>query len=50
MHSEKRIPFYLNIVMLTYRCPKIREFRLQSVVGNDPEELEKYLEKKIRSS
>jgi hypothetical protein len=26
---------------------KIREFRIQSVVGKDPMELEKYLEKKI---
>jgi hypothetical protein len=26
---------------------KIREFRIQSVVGKDPVELEKYLEKKI---
>jgi hypothetical protein len=31
-------------------CIKIREFRIQSVVGKDPVELEKYLEKKIRSS
>jgi hypothetical protein len=31
-------------------CLKIREFRIQSVVGKDPVELEKYLEKKIRSS
>jgi hypothetical protein len=31
-------------------CLKIREFRIQSVVGKDPEELAKYLEKKIRSS
>jgi hypothetical protein len=29
---------------------KIREFRIQSVVGKDPVELEKYLEKKIPSS
>jgi hypothetical protein len=28
-------------------CRKIREFRIQSVVGKDPVELEKYLEKKI---
>jgi hypothetical protein len=28
-------------------CLKIREFRIQSVVGKDPVELEKYLEKKI---
>jgi hypothetical protein len=34
----------------TYRCLKIREFRIQSVVGKDPVELEKYLDKKIRSS
>jgi hypothetical protein len=26
---------------------KIREFRIQSVVGKDPVKLEKYLEKKI---
>jgi hypothetical protein len=31
-------------------CRKIREFRIQGVVGKDPVELEKYLEKKIRSS
>jgi hypothetical protein len=31
-------------------CLKIREFRIQSVVGKDPVELEKYIEKKIRSS
>jgi hypothetical protein len=31
-------------------CLKIREFRIQSVAGKDPVELEKYLEKKIRSS
>jgi hypothetical protein len=29
-----------------YRCLKIREFRIQSVVGKDLVELEKYLEKK----
>jgi hypothetical protein len=28
-------------------CFKIREFRIQSVVGKDPVELEKYLEKKF---
>jgi hypothetical protein len=28
-------------------CLKIREFRIQSVVGKDPVELEKYIEKKI---
>jgi hypothetical protein len=28
-------------------CLKICEFRIQSVVGKDPVELEKYLEKKI---
>jgi hypothetical protein len=32
------------------RCLKIREFRIESVVGKDPVELEKYLEKKNRSS
>jgi hypothetical protein len=31
-------------------CLKIREFRIQSVVGKDPVELEKYLEKKFRYS
>jgi hypothetical protein len=31
-------------------CLKIREFRIQSVVEKDPVELEKYLEKKIRSN
>jgi hypothetical protein len=30
-----------------YRCLKIRKFRIQSVVGKDAMELEKYLEKKI---
>jgi hypothetical protein len=30
-------------------CLKIREFRIQSVVGRDPVELAKYSEKKIRS-
>jgi hypothetical protein len=29
-----------------YRCLKIRGFRIQSVVGKDPVELEQYLEKK----
>jgi hypothetical protein len=29
------------------RCLKIREFRIQSLVGKDPVELAKYLEKKI---
>jgi hypothetical protein len=28
-------------------CLKIREFRIQSVVGKDPVEFEKYLEKKF---
>jgi hypothetical protein len=28
-------------------CHKIREFRIQSVIGKDPVELEKYLEKKF---
>jgi hypothetical protein len=28
-------------------CLKIREFRIQSVVGKDPVEREKYLEKKF---
>jgi hypothetical protein len=28
-------------------CVKIREFRIQSVVGKDPVELEKYSEKKF---
>jgi hypothetical protein len=28
-------------------CLKIREFRIQSVVGKDPVDLEKYLEKKF---
>jgi hypothetical protein len=31
-------------------CLKIREFRIQSLVGKDPVKLEKYLEKKILSS
>jgi hypothetical protein len=31
-------------------CFKIHEFRIQSMVGKDPVELEKYLEKKNRSS
>jgi hypothetical protein len=31
-------------------CLKIREFRNQSMVEKDPVELEKYLEKKVRSS
>jgi hypothetical protein len=30
-------------------CLKIREFPIQSVVGRDPVELEKYFEKKIRT-
>jgi hypothetical protein len=30
-----------------YRCLKIREFRIQRVVGKHPVEFEKYLEKKI---
>jgi hypothetical protein len=43
---------YLIILSLlnTTECVKIREFRIQSVVGKNPVELEKYLEKKIRSS
>jgi hypothetical protein len=43
---------YLIILSLlnTTGCVKIREFRIQSVVGKNPVELEKYLEKKIRSS
>jgi hypothetical protein len=36
-------------VILHTGCLKIREFRIQSVVGKDPVELEKYLEKKNRS-
>jgi hypothetical protein len=32
---------------MLYRSLKIREFRIQSVVGKDPVKLEKYLEKKI---
>jgi hypothetical protein len=36
--------------MLEYTGCLIREFRIQSVVEKDPVELEKYLEKKIRSS
>jgi hypothetical protein len=40
----------LKITHCTYRCLKIREFRIQSVVGKDPVELEKYLENKIRTS
>jgi hypothetical protein len=31
-------------------CLKIGKFRIQSMVGKDPVELEKYLEKKSRSS
>jgi hypothetical protein len=34
-------------VALYTGCLKIREFRIHSVVGKDPVELEKYLEKKI---
>jgi hypothetical protein len=30
-------------------CLKIREFRIQSMVGKDPVELEKFFEKNIRS-
>jgi hypothetical protein len=33
--------------MMYTECLKIREFRIQSVVGKDPVELEKYLEKKF---
>jgi hypothetical protein len=36
----------LKITHCTYRCLKIREFRIQSVVGKDPVELEKILGKK----
>jgi hypothetical protein len=39
-----------NILFDIYRCLKIREFRIQSVVGKDPVEFEKYLEKKNHSS
>jgi hypothetical protein len=35
------------LVGLHTGCLKIREFRIQSVVGKDPVELEKYLEKKF---
>jgi hypothetical protein len=33
---------------MLYRCLKIREFRIQRVVGKNPVELEKYLEKKLQ--
>jgi hypothetical protein len=36
-----------TLFLLYTGCLKIREFRIQSVVGKDPVELEKYLEKKI---
>jgi hypothetical protein len=32
---------------IIYRCPKIHEFRIQSVVGKDTVELETFLEKKF---
>jgi hypothetical protein len=42
--------YYLVKDTLEYTgCLKIREFRIQSVVGKDPVKLEKYLEKKICS-
>jgi hypothetical protein len=45
----QHVGFKKKFLMYT-GCLKIREFRIESVVGNDPVELEKYLEKKIRSS
>jgi hypothetical protein len=40
--------YYLVKDTLEYTgCLKIREFRIQSVVGKDPVKLEKYLEKKF---
>jgi hypothetical protein len=38
------------MIVLYYRCLKICKFRIQSVVGKDPVELEKHLGKKNRSS
>jgi hypothetical protein len=46
MYINQVINSYFFIIVFLYRCPKIREFRIQSVVGKDLVELEK----KIRSS
>jgi hypothetical protein len=41
--------FLLHVVciLVDTGCLKIREFQIQTVVGKDPVELEKYLEKKF---
>jgi hypothetical protein len=38
---------WITILYKYTGCLKIHEFRIQRVVGKDPVELEKYLEKKI---
>jgi hypothetical protein len=51
LHSLHNINLYSIYLEQIYTgCLKIRKFRIQSVVGKDPVELEKYLEKKFRSS
>jgi hypothetical protein len=42
----QHVGFKKKFLMYT-GCLKIREFRIESVVGKDPVELEKYLEKKF---
>jgi hypothetical protein len=42
----KSVQFFVSSIVAYTGCLKIRKFRIQSVVGKDPVELEKYLEKK----
>jgi hypothetical protein len=39
--------YHCLLLFLNYRCLKIREFRIQSVKGKNPVDLEKYSEKKF---
>jgi hypothetical protein len=41
------VSFFCFLYLYCTGCLKIREFRIQSVLGKDSEEFEKYLEKKI---
>jgi hypothetical protein len=50
MHSEKRIPFYLNIVMLTYRVSQNSRIPNSERGREGPRGARKILRKKIRSS
>jgi hypothetical protein len=46
-HTKSNTKVSRKIMMYYTGCLKIREFRIQSVVGKDPVEREKYLEKKF---